>query len=72
MNRLLLAPLLFLLTEISFAKDKLNYTVTSDSQIKHHGLGKEYSVKLNALAKDQRKTPKKYLEDILDYYYGYV
>ena len=33
MNRLLLAPLLFLLTEISFAKDKLNYTVTSDSQI---------------------------------------
>ena len=45
---------------------------TSDSQIKHHGLGKEYSVKLNALAKDQRKTPKKYLEDILDYYYGYL
>ena len=33
MKRLLLAPLLFLLTEISFAKDKLNYTVTSDSQI---------------------------------------
>ena len=45
---------------------------TSDSQIKHHGLGKEYSVKMNALAKDQRKTPKKYLEDILDYYYGYL
>ena len=33
MKRLLLAPLLFLLTEISFAKDKLNYTVTSDFQI---------------------------------------
>ena len=33
MKRLLLAPLLFLLTEISFAKDKLNYTVTSDSQM---------------------------------------
>tara|TARA_B100000886_G_scaffold296456_1_gene223649 strand:- start:119 stop:487 length:369 start_codon:yes stop_codon:yes gene_type:complete len=33
MKRLLLAPLLFLLTEISFAQDKLNYTVTSDSQI---------------------------------------
>ena len=33
MKRLLLATLLFLLTEISFAKDKLNYTVTSDSQI---------------------------------------
>tara|TARA_B100000886_G_C20316950_1_gene446370 strand:- start:112 stop:480 length:369 start_codon:yes stop_codon:yes gene_type:complete len=30
---LLLAPLLFFLTEISFAKDKLNYTITSDSQI---------------------------------------
>jgi len=39
---------------------------TSDSQIKHHGLGKEYSVKLNALAKDQRKTPQKYLEDIIN------
>ena len=45
---------------------------TSDSQIKHHGLGKEYSAKLNALAKDQRKTPQKYLADILDYYYGYL
>ena len=45
---------------------------TSDSQIKHHGLRKEYSVKLNALAKDQRKTPKKYLEDLLDYYYIYL
>ena len=33
MKRLLLAPLLFLLTEISFAKDKLNYNVTSYSQI---------------------------------------
>ena len=33
MKRLLLAPLLFLLTEISFAKDKLNYTITSDSQV---------------------------------------
>ena len=33
MKRLLFAPLLLLLTEISFAKDKLNYTITSDSQI---------------------------------------
>ena len=33
MKSCLLATLLFLLTEISFAKDKLNYTVTSDSQI---------------------------------------
>ena len=33
MKRLLLATLLFLLTEISFSKDKLNYTITSDSQI---------------------------------------
>ena len=33
MKRLLLAPLLFLLTEVSFSKDKLNYTVTSDSQV---------------------------------------
>ena len=32
MNRLLLAALLFLLSEISFAKERLNYTVTSDSQ----------------------------------------
>tara|TARA_A100000164_G_C21307613_1_gene496189 strand:+ start:42 stop:173 length:132 start_codon:yes stop_codon:yes gene_type:complete len=33
---------------------------------------KEHSVKLDALAKDQRKTPKKYLEDLLDYYYLYL
>ena len=33
MKLLLLAPLLFFLTEIAFAKDKLNYTITSDSQI---------------------------------------
>ena len=33
MKRLLLAPLLFFLTGISFAEDKLNYTITSDSQI---------------------------------------
>jgi len=45
---------------------------TSDSQKVLHGLGKEHSVKLKALAKDQRKTPQKYLEDILDYYYGYL
>ena len=32
MKRLLLAPLLILVTEISFAKDKLSYTITSDSQ----------------------------------------
>ena len=44
----------------------------SDSQQNIHGLGKEYSAKLNALAKDQRKTPKKYLEDLLDYYYIYL
>ena len=35
MKRLLLAPLIFLLTEISFAKEKLYYTVTSDSQIQN-------------------------------------
>ncbi len=35
MKRLLLAPLLFLLTEISFAKENLYYTVTSDSQIQN-------------------------------------
>ena len=33
MKHLLLSLLLFLLTEISFAKERLNYTVTSDSQI---------------------------------------
>ena len=32
MKRLLLPVTLFLLSEISFAKEKLNYTVTSDSQ----------------------------------------
>ena len=35
MKRLLLAPLLLLLTEISFAKENLYYTITSDSQIQH-------------------------------------
>ena len=35
MKRLLLAAVLFLHTEISFAKEKLNYTVTSDSQIQN-------------------------------------
>ena len=35
MKRLLLAALLFLLSEISFAKEKMNYTVTSDSQIQN-------------------------------------
>ena len=35
MKRLLFAPLFFLLTEISFAKEKLNYTITSDSQIQN-------------------------------------
>ena len=33
MKRLLLAPALILLTKISFAQEKLTYTVTSDSQI---------------------------------------
>ncbi|WP_288235610.1 LPS export ABC transporter periplasmic protein LptC [uncultured Prochlorococcus sp.] len=32
MKLILFAPLILLLTEISFAKEKLNYTVTSDSQ----------------------------------------
>ena len=45
---------------------------TSDSQQNIHELGKEHSAKLNPLAKDQRKTPKKYLEDLLDYYYIYL
>ena len=35
MKRLLLAAVLFLLSEISFAKEKLNYTFTSDSQIQN-------------------------------------
>ena len=35
MKPLLLAAFLFLLSEISFAKEKLNYTVTSDSQIQN-------------------------------------
>jgi lipopolysaccharide export system protein LptA len=35
MKRLLIAVLLFIHTEISFAKEKLNYTVTSDSQIQN-------------------------------------
>jgi len=35
MKRLLLAAGLFLLSEISFAKEKLNYIVTSDSQIQN-------------------------------------
>ena len=35
MKRLLLPVTLFLLSEISFAKEKLNYTVTSDSQIQN-------------------------------------
>ncbi len=34
-KRLLLAAVLFLLSEISFAKEKMNYTVTSDSQIQN-------------------------------------
>ena len=33
MKRFILAPALILLTEISFAQEKLTYTVTSDSQI---------------------------------------
>ncbi len=33
MKLLFITPVLFLLTEILFAKEKLNYTVTSDSQI---------------------------------------
>ena len=35
MKRLLLVPVLILLTEILFAKEKLNYTVISDSQIQN-------------------------------------
>ena len=35
MKRILFAPLILLLTEISFAKEKLNYTVTSDYQIQN-------------------------------------
>ena len=34
-KRLLLSAVLFLLSAISFAKEKLNYTVTSDSQIQN-------------------------------------
>ena len=35
MKSLLLISVLFLLSEISFAKEKLNYTVNSDSQIQN-------------------------------------
>ena len=35
MKRLLLSAVRFLLSAISFAKEKLNYTVTSDSQIQN-------------------------------------
>ena len=35
MKCLLLAPVILLLTEILFAKEKLNYTVTSNSQIQN-------------------------------------
>ena len=35
MKPLLLAAALFLLSEISLAKEKMNYTVTSDSQIQN-------------------------------------
>ena len=35
MKCLLFAAVLFLLSEISFAKEKMNYTVTSDSQIQN-------------------------------------
>ena len=45
---------------------------TSDSQQLLNGLDKEHSVKLQFLASEQRKNPKKYLEDILDYYYRYL
>ena len=45
---------------------------TSDSQQNIHGIGKEHSAKLIALAKDQKKNPTKYLEDLLDYYYLYL
>jgi len=35
MKSLLIATVIFLLNEVSFAKEKLNYTVTSDSQIQN-------------------------------------
>ena len=35
MKRLILVPALILLTEISFAQEELNYTITSDSQIQN-------------------------------------
>ncbi len=35
MKRLLLVPVLILLTETLFAKEKMNYTITSDSQIQN-------------------------------------
>ena len=47
MKSLLLAPVILLLTQISFAKEKLNYTVTSDSQIQNvEGNFEAYSNKL--------------------------
>jgi|TARA_B100000123_G_C25535664_1_gene342914 hypothetical protein len=57
------------MTEIAKGRRVLT---TSDSLTNIHGLGKEHSAKLISLAKDQRKTPKKYLEDLLDYYYIYL
>ncbi len=35
MRRLLLASFILLFTEISFSREKLNYTITSDSQIQN-------------------------------------
>ena len=35
MKPLFLAPLLFLLVETSFAREKMNYTISSDSQIQN-------------------------------------
>ena len=35
MKRLILASVIFFLTQVSFAKEKLNYTITSDSQIQN-------------------------------------
>ena len=49
MKRLLLVPILILLTEFLFAKEKLNYTVTSDSQI--HYVKGNFEAKGNVVIK---------------------
>ena len=54
MKRLLLVPLLFLLTQISYAKEKLHYIITSDSQI-HNSKG-SFEASGNVVIKNTNNT----------------